>query len=692
MSATTTRRARGRHRSRSTAEGRDRGGECDGRATPVAAAAVEEPPQAEPLDGSMEELLGDVATPRAPRLPAVRAVRRSRRQLSPALSVPAEPVPPSVADTSMPDADLPHADAAERSRRERSALAAGERRRRSTSASLRHPRWTRRWSSPPRSDANLEAQPARSAPPEPIPGILLADALGASSRPDDSSERAARSTRGSTSRSRSRRRRSRVAPRRSPRSRSSSSRRASRTHPTIGLCVASSPRRCSRRAIATGGIRELERAMTGAERAGELDLASSLAEEIARLEPEVVRHHQKRVEYAFRTNDRGRLIEAYLALADALLRSDQADKARAIYQRVLDLAPDDTARPAALETRSPSTSRTPRAVHRRSRPPPCAGAAPFRVPRRRAERRSARPPATSSSTSATGCATTTVPKDTRMVVAEQEPTGDEEADFADMLRKFKQGIAENVDAEDYQSHYDLAIAFKEMGLARRGDRGIPEGARQSDESPADLRGARPVLHREGAVQAGVVDSEPRAERDGAARTSWSACSICSGAAAEAQGKRGRGAGLLSTRVRRRHSVPRHRRANERSRAGAAMSGVVARTRTPRTGALRDIQAPVRERLERRRRRDAAHRHRRPADHPRGERTSAADARQDVSPHARAARERASTDRPEPRAITLGGGRRADAPRDARARRLGRPLGAATRAADGELAVQPSGVA
>ena len=51
-----------------------------------------------------------------------------------------------------------------------------------------------------------------------------------------------------------------------------------------------------------------------------------------------------------------------------------------------------------------------------------------------------------------------------MVVAEQEPTGDEDADFADMLRKFKQGVAENVDAEDYQSHYDLAIAFKEMGL------------------------------------------------------------------------------------------------------------------------------------------------------------------------------------------------------------------------------------
>jgi len=56
------------------------------------------------------------------------------------------------------------------------------------------------------------------------------------------------------------------------------------------------------------------------------------------------------------------------------------------------------------------------------------------------------------------------PKDTRMVVPEHEPTGDEDADFADMLRKFKQGVAENVDVDDYQSHYDLAIAFREMGL------------------------------------------------------------------------------------------------------------------------------------------------------------------------------------------------------------------------------------
>jgi tetratricopeptide (TPR) repeat protein len=57
-----------------------------------------------------------------------------------------------------------------------------------------------------------------------------------------------------------------------------------------------------------------------------------------------------------------------------------------------------------------------------------------------------------------------LPRSTRMVVEERAPTGDEEADFAAMLRKFKQGVAENVDDEDYDSHYDLGVAYKEMGL------------------------------------------------------------------------------------------------------------------------------------------------------------------------------------------------------------------------------------
>jgi tetratricopeptide (TPR) repeat protein len=210
-----------------------------------------------------------------------------------------------------------------------------------------------------------------------------------------------------------------------------------------------------------GGIKELETAMTGAERAGNLELASALAEEIARLEPEAVRHQQKRVEYAFRTNDRARLIDAYLALADVLLRSDQSDKARSIYQRVLDLAPNEPRAHVALETIAVVMQPEPE-------PPPMAptpGISQLGVGTPHKPQAGIGTPARAGLVNLGDWLRDDAhPKDTRMVVAEQEPTGDEEADFADMLRKFKQGLAENLDAEDYQSHYDLAIAFREMGL------------------------------------------------------------------------------------------------------------------------------------------------------------------------------------------------------------------------------------
>ena len=51
-----------------------------------------------------------------------------------------------------------------------------------------------------------------------------------------------------------------------------------------------------------------------------------------------------------------------------------------------------------------------------------------------------------------------------MRIREEEPTGDEEADFQGMLSEFKKGIEANVPLDDSQAHYDLGIAFKEMGL------------------------------------------------------------------------------------------------------------------------------------------------------------------------------------------------------------------------------------
>jgi tetratricopeptide (TPR) repeat protein len=56
------------------------------------------------------------------------------------------------------------------------------------------------------------------------------------------------------------------------------------------------------------------------------------------------------------------------------------------------------------------------------------------------------------------------PKTTRFKVAYEEPTGDENADFAKMLSQFKEKVSENIEAGDVRAHYDLGTAYKEMGL------------------------------------------------------------------------------------------------------------------------------------------------------------------------------------------------------------------------------------
>ena len=57
------------------------------------------------------------------------------------------------------------------------------------------------------------------------------------------------------------------------------------------------------------------------------------------------------------------------------------------------------------------------------------------------------------------------PRDTRMRIDRREPKDeDEQREFHEILEQFKRGIDENLDTDDYQAHYDLGVAFKEMGL------------------------------------------------------------------------------------------------------------------------------------------------------------------------------------------------------------------------------------
>jgi len=57
------------------------------------------------------------------------------------------------------------------------------------------------------------------------------------------------------------------------------------------------------------------------------------------------------------------------------------------------------------------------------------------------------------------------PKNPRMTAEEEDKTANAvQTDFSEMLETFKAGVAANVDESDSDSHYDLGVAYMEMGL------------------------------------------------------------------------------------------------------------------------------------------------------------------------------------------------------------------------------------
>jgi tetratricopeptide (TPR) repeat protein len=191
------------------------------------------------------------------------------------------------------------------------------------------------------------------------------------------------------------------------------------------------------------GLEELDIALKLFEGRNEWIRATGMADEIVRLEPNSVRHHQKRVELAYRSGEKPRLTDAYVGLGDALVRTGVLERARLVYQRVLEHDPDSVLAREALANLEPAPGQA----------PPPAG---------RAKERAA---AGEDYVDLGALILEDEPgRDTRMRVQDEEPTGDEEKDFQEMLAQFKRGIEANIEEEDWQAHYDLGVAFKEMGL------------------------------------------------------------------------------------------------------------------------------------------------------------------------------------------------------------------------------------
>lgn len=236
---------------------------------------------------------------------------------------------------------------------------------------------------------------------------------------------------------------------------------------------------------------ELELALAGFEDRQDWGRASEMADRLVGLMPDSIGHHQKRVELAYRTGDRGPLLEAYLGLGNALAKSGALDKAAAVYGRVLEHDPGNLQATAALARvggapKAPAPDRAPKAEP----PPPVRDSkpAPSAPPSKPVSSGSsaptapeplsppAPPPAKREKAAAAMADEGFVDlgsmlrdessrRDTRMRVNRREPKDqDEQREFHEILEQFKRGIDENLESDDYQSHYDLGVAFKEMGL------------------------------------------------------------------------------------------------------------------------------------------------------------------------------------------------------------------------------------
>lgn len=225
-----------------------------------------------------------------------------------------------------------------------------------------------------------------------------------------------------------------------------------------GAALLEQSRRCLDAGDREGAIAAMEEALRHFETEARWDEAMQVCMDLLRLEPEAIERYQKQVELAYRAGGRPVLVSAYLELADALVRRGAIEHATHVYRRVLEHEPGNPQAASAITlltpppepTSAPTPAPTPPAATASSSPAPARAPAPS-------------PPAEFVDLGAL-ILDDQQARDTRMRIGQKQPIEDEDQAFHEALSEFKRGIEANLDAEDFQSHYDLGIAFKEMGL------------------------------------------------------------------------------------------------------------------------------------------------------------------------------------------------------------------------------------
>lgn len=180
----------------------------------------------------------------------------------------------------------------------------------------------------------------------------------------------------------------------------------------------------------SGGIAALERSLAGYQDEGEWSRAWQVATELIQAEPRSIARYQDRVEIAAKMRDGALLCQSYQELGEALVRAGATDKAVAVFRRVLELDDGHVGARAALRQMAPEAASE-----------------------------------TSDGFIDLGAMLIDdAPRTTRMRTETTTISDDEDETFREALAEFKRALDQNLPIEDHQTHYDLGLAFREMGL------------------------------------------------------------------------------------------------------------------------------------------------------------------------------------------------------------------------------------
>jgi tetratricopeptide (TPR) repeat protein len=212
------------------------------------------------------------------------------------------------------------------------------------------------------------------------------------------------------------------------------------------------------------------------------------------LEPYEVAHHERYVRYAARTEDRELLIHGLQHMAMALRAAGLEWRAKSTLARILSMDPENQRALEALGYGTPGGASEPFLRAMVSDPamrpvgPVSTAPQPAQAASRVVEDGEASPDGEelAAATAAAGVGNDhdqdqTEPEGgwvdlgamifddreehgTRWQVEHEEPEGDEDANFADILAQFKDKVSEHLERSDARAHYDLGAAYRGMGL------------------------------------------------------------------------------------------------------------------------------------------------------------------------------------------------------------------------------------